>query len=70
MVIALASYVEGRRVGPGPGAVGIASAIDGRTVATVAEICFAAQWVIVLHRLGTMTGADTTLNVASVRSTD
>ena len=36
----------------------------GRTVATVAEVCFAAQWAMVLHRLGTMTGADTTLVAA------
>ena len=42
----------------------LSSVVIGRTVATVAEICFAAQWVLVLHRLGTMTGADTTLNVA------
>jgi hypothetical protein len=44
----------------------LSSVVIGRTVATVAEICFAAQWVIVLHRLGTMTGADTTRNVAWV----
>jgi hypothetical protein len=44
----------------------LSSIVIGRTVATVAEICFAAQWVIVLHRLGTMTGADTTVNVAWV----
>jgi hypothetical protein len=44
----------------------LSSIVIGRTVATVAEICFAAQWVLVLHRLGTMTGADTTLNVAWV----
>jgi hypothetical protein len=42
----------------------LSSVVIGRTVATVAEICFAAQWVIVLHRLGAMTGADTTLNAA------
>jgi len=42
----------------------LSSVVIGRTVATLAEICFAAQWVLVLHRLGTMTGADTTLNVA------
>ena len=42
----------------------LSSVVIGRTVATVAEICFAAQWVLVLHRLGTMTGADTTLNAA------
>jgi hypothetical protein len=44
----------------------LSSVVVGRTVATVAEICFAAQWVIVLHRLGTMTGADTALNAAAV----
>src|SRR5436305_13968160 len=42
----------------------LSSVVVGRSVATVAEICFAAQWVIVLHHLATMTGADTTLNVA------
>jgi hypothetical protein len=42
----------------------LSSVFVGRTVATVAEICFAAQWVLVLHRLGIMTGADTALNVA------
>ena len=35
-------------------------------MATVAEVCFAAQWAIALHQLGTMTGADTTLNAAWV----
>jgi hypothetical protein len=33
-------------------------------VATVAEVCFVVQWAIILHHLGTMTGADTVLNVA------
>src|SRR5580658_5186322 len=42
----------------------LSSAVIGRSVATVAEICFAAQWAIILHQLGTMTGANTTLNVA------
>jgi hypothetical protein len=42
----------------------LSSVVVGRSVATVAEICFAAQWVIILHQLGTMTGADTTLNAA------
>ena len=37
---------------------------DRRSVATVAELCFAAQWALILHQLGAMTGADTTLNVA------
>jgi hypothetical protein len=44
----------------------LSSVVVGRSVATVAEISFAAQWAIILHRLGTMTGADTTLNVAWV----
>jgi hypothetical protein len=44
----------------------LSSVVVGRTVATVAEICFAAQWAIMLYQLGTMTGADTTLNAAWV----
>jgi hypothetical protein len=44
----------------------LSSIVVGRSVATVAEICFAAQWAIILHQLGTMTGADTILNVAWV----
>jgi hypothetical protein len=44
----------------------LSSVVIGRTVATVAEICFAAQWVMILHRLGTMTGADTALIVSWV----
>src|SRR5882757_2422675 len=44
----------------------LSSIVVGRSVATVAEICFAVQWAIILHQLGTMTGADTTLNAAWV----
>src|SRR6266481_6941368 len=44
----------------------LSSVVVGRSVATVAEICFAAQWAIILHRLGMMTGTDTTLNAAAV----
>src|ERR1700682_2834197 len=44
----------------------LSSIVVGRSVATVAEICFAAQWAIILYQLGTMTGADTTLNAAWV----
>jgi hypothetical protein len=44
----------------------LSSIVVGRSVATVAEVCFAAQWAIILHQLGTMTGADTTLNAAWV----
>src|SRR5437764_5628687 len=42
----------------------LSSVIVGRSVATVAELCFAAQWAIILYQLGTMTGADTTVNAA------
>lgn len=44
----------------------LSSVVVGRTVATVAEVCFAAQWAIVLYQLGTMTGADSTINAALV----
>ena len=44
----------------------LSSAVVGRSVATVAELCFAAQWTIVLMRLGAITGSDTTLNAALV----
>jgi hypothetical protein len=44
----------------------LSSVVVGRSVATVAEVCFAAQWAIMLYQLGTMTGADTTLNAAWV----
>src|SRR6202166_1549475 len=44
----------------------LSSVIVGRSVATVAEICFAAQWAILLHQLGTMTGSDPPLNAACV----
>ncbi|HEY5309668.1 MAG TPA: hypothetical protein VIK97_14240 [Casimicrobiaceae bacterium] len=44
----------------------LSSVVVGRSVATVAEVCFAAQWAIILHQLGTITGADTTLNAAWV----
>jgi hypothetical protein len=42
----------------------LSSVVVGRTVATIAEVCFAAQWVIIMGQLGTMTGADTTVNAA------
>jgi hypothetical protein len=42
----------------------LSSVTIGRSVATVAELCFAAQWALFLHQLGAMTGADTTVNVA------
>jgi hypothetical protein len=42
----------------------LSSVVVGRSVATVAEICFAAQWAIILSQLGRMAGADTTVSVA------
>jgi hypothetical protein len=44
----------------------LASVVVGRSVATVAEVCFAVQWAMILHQLGMMTGADTTLSAAWV----
>jgi hypothetical protein len=44
----------------------LSSVVVGRSVATVAEICFAVQWAMILHQLGTMTGAETTVNIAWV----
>src|SRR5215475_11521496 len=44
----------------------LSSVFVGRSVATVAEICFAVQWVIILRQLGDLTDADTTLNAALV----
>jgi hypothetical protein len=44
----------------------LSSVMIGRSIATVAEVAFAAQWAMILHQLGTMTGADTTLNAAWV----
>ena len=44
----------------------LSSVTVGRSVATVAEIAFAVQWAMMLHQLGTMTGAETTLNAAWV----
>jgi hypothetical protein len=42
----------------------LSSVLVGRSVATVAEVCFAAQWAIILNQLGWMAGADTTLTAA------
>jgi hypothetical protein len=42
----------------------LSNVLVGRSVATLAELCFAAQWVIVLQQLGAATGAVTTLNAA------
>jgi hypothetical protein len=40
------------------------SVLVGRSVATVAEVCFVVQWAIILYQLGTITGSETVLNVA------
>jgi len=44
----------------------LSSVFVGRSVATVAELCFAAQWAVILSWLGHATGAETTLNAAEV----
>jgi hypothetical protein len=44
----------------------LSSVFIGRSVATVAELCFAAQWAIILSQLGATADADTTLNAALV----
>lgn len=42
----------------------LSSVLVGRSVATIAEVCFVAQWAIILHQLGAITNSDTVLNVA------
>lgn len=42
----------------------LSSVAVGRSVATVAEVCFAAQWTMILLQLGTTTGAETAVNAA------
>ncbi len=42
----------------------LSSVLVGRSVATVAEVCFVVQWAIILHQLGAITGSDAVLNVA------
>src|SRR5690242_13146240 len=44
----------------------LSSVFVGRSVATVAELCFAAQWAIILGQLGSIAGADTAVNAARV----
>ncbi len=44
----------------------LSSIVVGRSVATVAEVCFAAQWAMILLQLGKMTGAETAVNAAWV----
>src|SRR5262245_64876855 len=42
----------------------LSSVLIGRSVATVAEICFAAQWAIVLRQLGGIAESDAAMNIA------
>jgi hypothetical protein len=42
----------------------LSSVAIGRSVATVAEVCFAAQWGIVLYQLGGVAGLETVSNAA------
>src|SRR5271169_3175405 len=43
----------------------LSSVMVGRSVATVAELCFAAQWAIVLREFGKISHSDTTKNIAN-----
>ena len=43
----------------------LSSILVGRSVATVAELCFAVQWAIVLRELARMTRSDTAMNIAT-----
>ncbi|HJU33073.1 MAG TPA: hypothetical protein VJ740_16535 [Hyphomicrobiaceae bacterium] len=44
----------------------LSSVVVGRSVATIAEVCFAMQWALVLRLLGETAGVDSALNVARV----
>jgi hypothetical protein len=44
----------------------LSSVLIGRSVATLAEICFAVQWVIILRELGRIAHSDTTKNIAKL----
>ena len=46
----------------------LSSVAVGRSVATIAEICFVIQWAIVLRQLGDMTKSDTVRNVSASSS--
>jgi len=43
----------------------LSSVLVGRSVATVAELCFAAQWALVLHRAAVLAGSPFVLGVSS-----
>src|SRR5262245_61944035 len=42
----------------------LSSVLIGRSVATIAEVCFAAQWAIVLRHLAALSKADTARNIS------
>ncbi|MFM9938614.1 MAG: hypothetical protein ACKVP7_03850 [Hyphomicrobiaceae bacterium] len=42
----------------------LSSVVVGRSVATVAEVCFSAQWALMLTRLGEIAGADAIASLA------
>jgi hypothetical protein len=42
----------------------LSSVFVGRSVATVAEICFVVQWAIVLHLLASLAKSDTARNIS------
>src|ERR1700704_6616263 len=44
----------------------LSSVFIGRSVATVAELCFVAQWAIVLYQLAKLAKAETARNIATV----
>ncbi|MFZ3360041.1 MAG: hypothetical protein WA177_14895 [Xanthobacteraceae bacterium] len=44
----------------------LSSVLIGRSVATIAELCFAAQWAIVVRELGKVTHSDTAKNIAKM----
>src|SRR5512140_2273204 len=44
----------------------LSSVFVGRTVATIAEIAFAAQWAIILAQLGAIADAETAVNMARI----
>ena len=44
----------------------LSSVLMGRSVATLAELCFAVQWVIILRELGRVAHSDTAKNIAKL----
>src|ERR1700746_1126082 len=44
----------------------LSSVLIGRSVATLAELCFALQWVIILRELGRLAHSDTARNIAQL----